>query len=485
MLEIRMESLENPNIYRIVQVNEQLTFFDFDTIIMIAFMIGNEDETTFHSVRLKGKRNHQFIPLYSEDFSSFDSLEEAVGDWFIELGDEIHYVNEGDIKLKLVLENILEIDEMEDSIIEGKGDLFSNRKNIDIDELNNRLQHERELDEFLFEEAMNSFEQFIPTDYKTLFQVADELKKLKPWNYFENGDIIAIQLADMKFFVSVMGAGGQEYGLMIYDEDFGYASLEKIITGAPLTKDFSIEMSALTVNYVDRDELEKDDYDLIKEHGLTFRGKKNWIAFRTYDPGLVPVHPDFEDVEIMIDVIKVMIAITKMRMNGWTYPNVAINEYPLFNVRDDEDIELLGILKMERIENLGIEIEINYLEIAKMKKKPKNMKPIELEYFYLPYPVADQGERPLYPVINVMVDNSTGAVIANEVIPFPKHSFVQQQFFWQMLMGMPALPSKIFVAKETERILKPLAKLVGIELLVSDLPNIQDLKEIMYNYPPF
>ena len=42
---------------------------------------------------------------------------------------------------------------------------------------------------------------------------------------------------------------------------------------------------------------------------------------------------------------------------------------------------------------------------------------------------------------------------------------------------MPALPSEIFVTKETLRILKPLAKLVGIELVASELPNIRTCKK--------
>ena len=485
VLVIRIESLKNPDIYRVVQVNDQLTFFDFDTIISTAFMIEEENEIIFYSVRLKGKDNDQFIPLYENDFSTYDSLEETVDDWFVELGDEMKYVNEAGIQLKLTLENMLEIEGLEDSIIEGKGDLFSKRKNIEIDKLNKMLQRERELDELLFEDAANSFAQFLPPDYLTLFQVADELKKLKPWNYFENGDIVAIQLGGMKFFVSVMGAGGQEYGLMMYDEEIGYHSLEKIITGAQSNEDFTVELSALTVNYLDRDELEKDDYELIKEQGLSFRGKKNWISFRTYDPGLFPAHPDFEDVEVMIDLIKAMISITTMRMNGWAYPSVAINEFPFFDVRDDGEIELLGIIQMERLENTTIEIEINDLEIMKVKKKPKSALQAEFDCLYLPFPVSEQGERPIYPLINIIVDHSTGAVLANEVIPFPKHSFVQQQLFWKVLKEMPSLPSKIYVTKETQHILKPLAKLVGIELVVSELPKIKDLKEMLYINPPF
>jgi hypothetical protein len=78
-----------------------------------------------------------------------------------------------------------------------------------------------------------------------------------------------------------------------------------------------------------------------------------------------------------------------------------IYEFPLFDVRDDGEIELLGIIQMERIENMMIEIEIYDLEVAQLKKKPKSALQIEFEYFYLPYPVSEEGERPMYPLINV------------------------------------------------------------------------------------
>ena len=100
-------------------MNGQLTFWDLDTIISVAFMIEDEDDVIFHSVRLNGKKSDEVIPLYSEEFAQFDSLEEMIGDWFVELGDEIRYVNEAGIQLKLTLGNVLEMEGLADSIIEG------------------------------------------------------------------------------------------------------------------------------------------------------------------------------------------------------------------------------------------------------------------------------------------------------------------------------------------------------------------------------
>lgn len=481
MYQIRIESVKKPDIYRIIQVIPETLLYDLDQIVSTAFMIEDEDDVILQSITLNGQKNNRIIQLYSNDFNDFDSFEETVSDLFKKIDDEMHYSTESGIELKLKLEQIFDVDGLSNAIIDGRGDLFSKRKFVNIDELNRMLQLEMELEAKLFTEFLG----VTSPDYNSLLNVANELNKLKPWNYFDNGDIIAIQLEEMKYFVSVMGAGEQEYGLMIYDEVFGYASLEKIIMNMPLSDDFSFDLSALTINYVNRDELEKEDYQLIKDQGLSFRGKKNWISLRRFEPGFVPQHPDYMDTEDMIEIVKIMIGITKMRMDGWEYPDVPLNVFPLFEMDDNENIHLRGHLQMDRVENAPLEIEVNEFEIAKFKKKQKSALEIELDYFYLQSITVNEDERPIYPLIQVIADHSTGQIIGNEIIPFPKLSFIQQQLFWEMLKEFPVRPKKILVNKDTERILEPVANLVGIELVISTLPNIKDFKQMLKMHPQF
>ncbi|WP_439778215.1 DUF7309 domain-containing protein [Lysinibacillus xylanilyticus] len=86
---------------------------------------------------------------------------------------------------------------------------------------------------------------------------------------------------DYKVLVSVMGAGGEEFGLMIFDMENGYDSLAKILFEKNISSDFSYSLNALTVNFVDSEELDPEDYQLIKDCGMSYRGKKNWIQFRS------------------------------------------------------------------------------------------------------------------------------------------------------------------------------------------------------------
>lgn len=485
MHQIRIEHLKKKEVFRLVEVTDEMSLFDLDTVISAAFMIEDDGDVAYQSVRKNGKGNDELINLYSDEFDEFDSLEETVGDWLVKKQDELRYVSEEGMELKLTLEHITPGADIEARIIDGQGDLFLKRKKVNIEELNEGLQLELELESSLFSDVLDLISNDLAPDYLALFHAADELKKLKPWLYFNNEDVVAIQLEEMKYFVSVMGTGGQEYGLMMYDEAFGYQALELILTGQPLSEDFAMNLSALTVNYVDRDELERDDYELIKEQGLSFRGKKNWISFRSFEPGFVPVQPDYLDVEDMIRLLEAMIEITRLRMDGWVYPKAEANAYPLFEMNENEELHMLGILQMERVEQLDVEIEVNDLEIARVKKKPKSALEIEFDNFYLPTVAIEEEGRPLYPLMNVIIDRSTGEIIGHEVMPLPKHLFVQQQIFWQVLKELSVRPHRVFVSKETHRALQPVAKLVGIELVVDELSLVAELKHMLKHNPPF
>ncbi|MGE7942262.1 DUF7309 domain-containing protein [Lysinibacillus xylanilyticus] len=68
---------------------------------------------------------------------------------------------------------------------------------------------------------------------------------------------------------------------MIFDMENGYDSLAKILFENNISSDFTYSLNALTVNFVDREELDPEDYQLIKDCRISYRGKKNWIQFRS------------------------------------------------------------------------------------------------------------------------------------------------------------------------------------------------------------
>lgn len=159
--------------------------------------------------------------------------------------------------------------------IAGAGKIHTGKLDkINLEEINELIGEDEEA---------NSLLENLEPDNLTLLELTNDLKKLKPWQYLRDGEVVVIHFADIdyKVFVSVMVAGGEEFGLMIFDMENGYDSLAKILFEKNISSDFSYSLNALTVNFVDREELDPEDYQLIKDCGLSYRGKKNWIQFRS------------------------------------------------------------------------------------------------------------------------------------------------------------------------------------------------------------
>lgn len=91
----------------------------------------------------------------------------------------------------------------------------------------------------------------------------------------------------------VLGAGGLDYGLNVYLGPDAGLFLQEIRNGiGGLFSDDHDELMfnthAITVNFEDRGELDKEDLNLIHDLGYKFRGSREWPLFRSYEPGFIP-----------------------------------------------------------------------------------------------------------------------------------------------------------------------------------------------------
>lgn len=484
MYQIHVESVKNPKVYRVFQVFPEQTLFELEFVIASGFDELETLDSRFEVQLKNGQPVNETIYTFPEEEEDMDSEDELLNDWLVQPGDQLLYCAGNQFEAKVQLEKILDERFEFEVCIAGEGSLQSpHKKNVDLEELNLKLSLKQAMMDMVFEDI----DKYMEPDYETLLQLSDTLNKMKPWTYFENEDIIALELEEYGevFYVSIMGAANQEFGLMIYDEGYGYELLTDILLRNPLPDDFHLELSGFTVNFVDRAELEKADYKLIKDCGMTFRGKNKWIQFRSYDPGTFPTIPAFRDVELLKTIVQAIIQMTQKRMQGWYYPVVPVHTYPAVKVAQHGTISQEYLLEVNLPAKGEIEVEITDIERAQFKRKPKAALQLEFDLFYLPHavPSEEEEERLIYPVVCIAFDRTTGEVVYNDIIPFPKVEFVQQRIFWQLLKEMPVRPNKVFVNKRTQEVLAPLAKWIGVELVMSELPNVRNFKEFMANTP--
>ncbi|WP_375199703.1 DUF7309 domain-containing protein [Lysinibacillus sp. RS11] len=482
MIQLHIESKKKPEIYRKLLLPKNSSFSMLDEMILLSFDLDGSDYFNFEMVKKDGRVSKEKICFLPKNDTDFDTDEELVDEWLRKSGDEAiaHVIdNSESFTIRLESNEELPMNTETPICIAGAGNIHTGKLDkINLEEINELIREDEEA---------NSLLENLEPDYLTLLELTNDLKKQKPWQYLRDDEVVVIHFADIdyKVLVSVMGAGGEEFGLMIFDIENGYDSLAKIFFEKNISSDFSYSLNALTVNFVDREELDPADYLLIKDCGLSYRGKKNWIQFRSYQEGTHPERPNYLEVELLIDVVSRMINITEARKDGWEYPQVAAHQYPTFKVQMDGELQEIYILQIN-IPKPTYECyeEISMFEKAQYKKKPKSALQLEYDVFYMPFGVETElTNRTVYPIVGMLVERGSNLVIGHEMFPMPKTPPIAQSILWAYLQSLEVRPSKIFVSKEVKPMLQPLAKIVGVELVESELPGIREVREFMKAMP--
>lgn len=140
--------------------------------------------------------------------------------------------------------------------------------------------------------------------WKVLYEAATRIKELKPWEKFWDLDLIGIKYGEEEdtVFFSILGRGGDCYGITVYE---GYEGLNSFLM---LTMrehmNLSVEYAMfnqrnLTCYWGNRDELTDKQRKIIKDLGYSFRGKNQWLYFLSFEPGYYPYNLDSEEVTRM------------------------------------------------------------------------------------------------------------------------------------------------------------------------------------------
>lgn len=142
-----------------------------------------------------------------------------------------------------------------------------------------------------------------------LYEAATRIKEYKPWEKFWDMDLIGIQYGakeDTVFF-SILGRGGDCYGISVYE---GYDGLNSFLM---LTMQESMNLAPeyamfnqknLTCYWGNRDELTDKQRKVIKDLGYKYRGKNQWLYFLSFEPGYFPYNLDEEEVLRMSEYLQ-------------------------------------------------------------------------------------------------------------------------------------------------------------------------------------
>jgi hypothetical protein len=305
-----------------------------------------------------------------------------------------------------------------------------------------------------------------------LFEAAKAIKLLAPWNFLWDSDLITIMIPEIEepIYCSVMGRNGECYAIGIYP---GYESIKGFYRlaesyGNAVAIINLFKQNCLMCNFGDREEISPEDRKIYKTLGLKFRGRNEWIYFRSMIPGHYPWHIDAEEAELLIQVLQNLFVACKFLSDKKIKVNFDNGESLLHSYSQEKKQWLTTVTEKppNTISTTYFIIE-DELFIADIKKQKKNKQQIEFDIIYLPTPVQEhKKERPYLPRMFIMVGKESGFIFAHHIAsPDEATEFIAIEII-SAYIKKHGRPSHIHVRDEqTSRYIADFCQKIGVKLV--------------------
>lgn len=322
--------------------------------------------------------------------------------------------------------------------------------------------------------------------WKALYEVTTRIKELKPWENFWDMDLIGVlkEDDDEPIFYSILGRGGNCYGIAVYE---GFEGLNSFLM---LTMQQSMNLSSeyamynqknLTCYWGNREELTTKQRKIIKELGYTYRGKNQWLYFLSFEPGYYPYNMDREEILRMSEHMQNLESALKCYEKEQV--QVDFEHGNMFHILLDKDKEIVSFGEMPlpftafQFGNLLITDEELLSDLAKV---PKGNAVLEADVSVLGASIADKKyDRPANPALSLLGDANSGAIIKFEMLEPEDDAIVMLA---EILIGFIfqfGAPKEVRVTNViTEAGLEQICDVCGIKLRrVKRLLGLDEFKE--------
>ncbi|MGA1875383.1 MAG: DUF6930 domain-containing protein [bacterium] len=256
-------------------------------------------------------------------------------------------------------------------------------------------------------------------DWRRLYGLAAQVKDMQPWEWMEESDIFGVQdpESDEIGFVSVMGMAGEHYAIAVYRGPtglYGFWDLQRLNpTEAP---ERLLEIPQLMLSFEDRNFLRQEDYEIIRQLGLKFRGAHAWPMFRSIHPGYFPWFLTPEEARFMVCVLEQAIDVTLRFKTDKTLREEPDEDY-LVRIPHKDDGRLSWENRKIHVPPpgpLAVSISLDMNEVKTLRRLTRSSHIIEIDLFMIPAPVGEKGDRPFCPYNLMLVETKGNLILGNE-----------------------------------------------------------------------
>ncbi len=249
-----------------------------------------------------------------------------------------------------------------------------------------------------------------------LFDAADKLRSLAPWDTFCEVDVCEVypRAESEPYYCSFTGMFEDVLGLSVYKGHSGLVSLSAFINSADLPEYISeSRRNCLTCVWGSKNDDDRQDLALTKIAERKYRGYDEWPRFRYYETGYEPSYlNNIQMKEITLVMNALYDAITEMQEDGSLKK---LNEGERIRRRYDEEEDCWVNEIMPPVEKIEAVTDgcviTDELLIRRIKKKPVNGRYLEYDMPYIPVPLENErGGRRVYPRLCILCDSERPAM---------------------------------------------------------------------------
>ncbi|MGI8467167.1 MAG: DUF7309 domain-containing protein [Pyrinomonadaceae bacterium] len=335
-------------------------------------------------------------------------------------------------------------------------------------------------------------------EWKRLYELAAELKNLAHWEWMDETEIFGVENPDTKEigFVSAMGMLGEHLSVGVYLGAKGLYGFWDFQEAGLEAEPFALfEIPQLQISFENREQLEKQDRDVIKKLDLKFRGSQNYPLFRSIRPGFLPWFITSDEARMLIYAIEQALEVApRVRENPEILDDESDtkNEVVLMRGAEKQGAKLVWRDERREIqppaeEEFTIAIPQGLIDELKAFPQAKNFV-LEAALFIMPNPIAEKGKRPYFPKMLMLADGRSGMIAGFQLIA-PKETDAENyveisRHFFEALRKTEVRPQEILVGSDLLfDLLKGINQQLNIKLRqTDDLPAVEAAREGMFGF---
>lgn len=312
-------------------------------------------------------------------------------------------------------------------------------------------------------------------EWRELYEVAIKIKELKPWEHLWDLDLFTLLLPDSEPIVSsIMGKGGEFFGIGSYVGPEAISKFYDMLNkkNIPHKQMYRYQDDNVLMCYFgDREELTTKERKLIKDLGLKFWGRNNWIYFHSFKKGYAPYILDQDEVLQETEILK------NLYMSLKSYIEMGLEVdfeggntlLRMYDFEEEKWLNLKSPIMFPEPQYMTPVIEDELL-IANLRKEKPNRNIWEIDISYLGSFIRDKEyERPVNIRMCVLLERKSGVVINQDMVyPLDDDNQIILNVLIPSMMKF-GRPSKILVRDEYfYYILKDLCERMKIKLEIKE-----------------